>query len=504
MGYLASSIKSLNGSGYSKAIFSLGLVICIYMFGYAMELNSNTEAQILFWNYFEYLGIPYVSAFWFTVGLIYTGSFNKYRLPLLSAVFGIPAASTILRFTNNLHHLYFASVGFTADRYGKLFIVKQFGPWYKVQAIYSVLMILATLCIFVFDHVKSKYRDAGQIHFIAAASAVAVSGMVCTFLRPYGLYIDYMALYLPVTCLLVIITMIRYDFLEAKSMARSKAFESNEDAILLLNRGNKVIDFNKSARRLFSDLGVSLSEGYIKTILKGNSNFFDKIMSDDKTDIELEMGLKKKYFEITTKSVGNMKKSKWRIKYIRDVTIAHELNKSLELQALVDELSGINNRRAFIQYGEKIISDSDANGQNVHLIMIDLDFFKNVNDRYGHQTGDQVIKRLGIIMNETFGPDNITARLGGEEFGVILSGLNDEKVRSMAEIFLKNVASYQHEYNGETFHVTVSIGIAKKTAFGQTLGNLMNRADRALYMSKDNGRNCITEYMVSAHNNTAF
>jgi diguanylate cyclase (GGDEF)-like protein len=293
--------------------------------------------------------------------------------------------------------------------------------------------------------------------------------------------------------------MFRYDFLEAKALVRSIAFESDEDAILLVNRQNKVIDFNKSAKNLFSGLGINLTEGYIETLFGSVPNLAGVLSNDEKSDTEFIVNSEKRYFEIITKNVGNKLKSKWRIKYIRDITASYECNRSLERQAFVDELSGIGNRRAFIQSGEKMMADSDANGLPVHMLMIDLDRFKNVNDKYGHDIGDQVIEHLGTIMKEVFSPDSITARIGGEEFGVIIPRKNDDEVREMADTFLMKVSEYGYACNDMTFHVTASIGIAKKTAFGQTLGNLMNHADRALYMSKDNGRDCVTEYMASAH-----
>jgi diguanylate cyclase (GGDEF)-like protein len=497
--FLSANVKTLGSSLYTRVIMFLGLTICIYMFGYSMELNSNTVEQIIFWNYVEYLAIPFVSALWLTVCLLYTGNFKKYKILKLAGIFGIPSASMLLRFTNDFHHLYFRSVGFLADEYGKLFFVRRFGPWFIIQTVHSGLLILLSLLIFIVDFYKNRRRERGQIRLIVAASIVAATGLVASYLKPFGLYVDYMVLCLPVTCLLIIIAMARYDFLEAKALARSIAFESDEDAILLVNRHNKVIDFNKSAKNLFGGLGIDLNEGYIDSLFVNVPNLASILTNDEKSNTELEINSKKKYFEIITKNVGNRIKSKWRIKYIRDVTVSYELNMSLEKQALSDELSGIGNRRAFIQSGEKIIADSDADGRPIHILIMDLDWFKNVNDQYGHNIGDQVINRIGILMKDVFSRESITARIGGEEFGVIIPGKNDDEVRKMAETFLEKVSEYGYEYNDMTFHVTVSIGIAKKTAFGQTLGNLMNRADRALYISKDSGRNRVTEYMASSH-----
>ena len=84
------------------------------------------------------------------------------------------------------------------------------------------------------------------------------------------------------------------------------------------------------------------------------------------------------------------------------------------------------------------------------------------------------------------------SRLGGEKFGVLISGLSDLEVKEKAETLLKNIEHYEYKYQRSMFHVTVSIGIAKTDHSAQTLNHLMHIADKALYMSKDRGRNCVT------------
>ena len=105
--YWAVHIKAVNNTGYATFMLALSFAIGIYIFGYAMELNSNTEAQIIFWNRFEYLGIPFVSAFWLTAGLMYTGHFARHRVLLILFIYIIPLVTLGLRLTNDFHHLYF-------------------------------------------------------------------------------------------------------------------------------------------------------------------------------------------------------------------------------------------------------------------------------------------------------------------------------------------------------------------------------------------------------------
>lgn len=491
--YWSANIKALNGSLYAYISVLLSFAICFYVFGYAMELNVNTESQILFWNKFEYLGIPFVSALWFTVGLIYTGSFSRHKALLLAFIYIIPLISMILRFTNDYHYLYFSSVNFV-NNYGKLLLVRDYGPGMMIQAIHSMFMVVVTLGLFIQDFVRNKEKEYGKIILIAISSFFAIAGLILSYVKPFEYIIDYMAICLPFSCLMIIIALLKYDFLSAKSLARSKAFESNRDALLLISGQNKIIDYNKNAKLLFSMVNINLSQGYMDTIFQDTPVLLERLKSMGTSLLKLNIESTNRYYEISTRSINSNNLSQGWIKTIRDVTEEYKLNKNLKRQAMIDDLSGLSNRRAFIQIGEKMIAESDRSGKTLHLLMMDLDHFKTINDQYGHLIGDQVIQYMGTALKAEFHSNSLIARLGGEEFGVLLLGFSDTEVEEKTDMFKKNVVAHEHSYRDQRFHVTVSIGIVKKSRPEQTLHKLMSLADKALYQSKDCGRNCVTVF----------
>lgn len=489
--YCAAYIRSLNGSAYARTAALLCIAVCFYMFGYTIELNSSSIPQIMFWNTVEYVGIPFVSALWLSVVLMYTGHFYRYKKLLFALIYVVPFISMILRFTNEYHYLYFASVSFISE-YGKVLLVKKIGPWMYVQLVHSMFMIFVTLGLLIHDFIKNKEKRIGKISLMVAASFFAVAGLILLIIKPFGFIIDYMALCLPAACLMVIVTIIRYDFLATKSMARNKAFEASRDAILLINRQNKIIDYNKSAKQLFGKININISDGYIDALFKRAPDLIKNLYDIKTTVIKLNINEKERYYEISTKSIDNSNASHGWIKTIRDITETYDLNESLKRQAMIDELSGLSNRRAFMQNGKKLLEEADKNGISVYLLMMDLDYFKRVNDQYGHLVGDQVIQNFANILKESFDSKSLIARLGGEEFGVLLTGGGDMEIKQKVDLVLRNVEQYQHIYLNKKFHVTVSIGVVKKSYSTQTLDSLMRLADKALYKSKDNGRNRAT------------
>lgn len=483
-------VRTLTGANFAKTALLLCLAVSIYILGYTLELNSSTPEQILFWNRIEYVGIPFVSALWMTTATMYTGCFVRRKKILVPAIFGIPILTLIFRLTNDFHQLYYVSVDF-AEAFGTLLLVREAGPWMHVQGVHSASMIIAALGLLIYDSIKDSDKKPGKFILIVLASGVGVAGLFFFQIKPLGLPIDYMALCLPVTCIMVIIAISRYDLLKTKAIARSKVFEVSSDAILLINREYRILDYNQSAKELFEQVGFQLGNTYISGLFWSNVGLLDGLKQAAPAVVKLYISGREHYYEITTEHIGDLVLPHGWIKTIRDVTAIYKLNEELKRQAMTDELSALSNRRAFLNIGRDRMLQSEAHSSDLYLVVLDLDHFKHVNDRYGHPTGDLVIRDFAGLLKAICGENCLIARMGGEEFSVLLEDISHEKVHEIMSKILH--AAEQHEYNyfGHQFHVTVSIGMTKRQP-GQPLESMMGKADRALYQSKDRGRNCIT------------
>lgn len=488
--YCAVQIRTLSGAAYTKTALYLCFAICFYILGYVMELNSGTPAQILFWNKVQYLGIPFVSALWLTTALIYTGHFSRHKKALLAAIYVIPFVTFILRLTNDAHHLYLASVGFKHEL-GGLFIVKEMGPWMYVQLVHSISMIFIAMGLLVWDSLKEPVRQWGKIALIALATFFAVAGLTLTVTKPAGFQIDYTALYLPFTCVMMIVAIGRYDLLEAKSVARQMVFEAGGDAIFMLNPQSRILDSNRSAKKLLRELDIRPETAAAASLFEGWPDLLAAMEKTEPTIVKLTIKDRDRWYDVTTEDIGEGKLLRGRIKTLRDVTDIYQLNEELSRLAMTDELSVLSNRRAFLKIGKEWIARSEIHGTSLHLLMMDLDFFKDVNDRYGHPTGDLVIHEFSQILKEHFGEGALIARLGGEEFAVMIENVPDESLQAQVDTLLDKAERHTYHYFGSTFHVTVSVGMTKR-APGEQLDGMMSLADKALYLSKDKGRCCVT------------
>lgn len=164
-----------------------------------------------------------------------------------------------------------------------------------------------------------------------------------------------------------------------------------------------------------------------------------------------------------------------------------------------DGLTGLFNRRYFLEALEREVARARRYDTGLILCMIDLDHFKRVNDTYGHPAGDMVLREVSTMLQGCFREVDIPCRYGGEEFGVILSNAGGEGARVAAERFRALVAGHQFNYNGMEFQITVSMGIASfAAALNQSAGELIAASDEALYQAKREGRNRIRETYEAA------
>lgn len=159
----------------------------------------------------------------------------------------------------------------------------------------------------------------------------------------------------------------------------------------------------------------------------------------------------------------------------------------MHIISTTDSLSGLLNRRTWYEKSEQFFKCK----MNISFIMIDIDFFKRINDTYGHDVGDIVIKEVSNVLLQQTRENDIVGRLGGEEFGIFL--LNSDSVESLkiAQRIKDKIEESTISYNGNLIKVTVSMGISSKNENTKTLLELIKYADINLYEAKQNGRNRI-------------
>ena len=170
----------------------------------------------------------------------------------------------------------------------------------------------------------------------------------------------------------------------------------------------------------------------------------------------------------------------------RELEIEHRIASNA---ARTDELTGLNNLRAFKEQADTMFTASRCNGLPLCALLVDIDHFKQINDTHGHATGDRVLQAVAQALKTTLREADLCGRLGGEEFGVLLTGTNLHEALQLAEKLRLAIQAIVVPMDNTALRVTISVGVAEAGAACADITTLLAQADAAMYHAKANGRN---------------
>lgn len=166
----------------------------------------------------------------------------------------------------------------------------------------------------------------------------------------------------------------------------------------------------------------------------------------------------------------------------------------LRCLSISDDLTGVYNRRYFIEQAEKELSKAKRYGNIFSIVLLDIDNFKSINDAYGHFGGDAVIKALALSCNQHLRSTDIFARYGGEEFVFLVPESDKSDMHFFAERVRQRLEKIGVNYHGEDIYFTVSLGVKTFDVSIDSLELMLKKADAALYEAKRAGKNCVVVY----------
>ena len=170
-------------------------------------------------------------------------------------------------------------------------------------------------------------------------------------------------------------------------------------------------------------------------------------------------------------------------------------NKELEVLASRDALTGCYNRRAFFDFIEDMFKQALNGEAGLVCVMVDIDHFKSINDRFGHAVGDEVIRMVSDVLNASDYSSKVVGRYGGEEFCIALPGANLGKGNEIADTLRRNIKHASKKFSEKDLAVTASFGVATVEAHMTSITQLLDHADKALYIAKDSGRDRVVTWV---------
>jgi diguanylate cyclase (GGDEF)-like protein len=467
--------------------FMVALLVMWLLFN-LLELLAQSETWTVIFMKVSFIPLILFAPTWLYLSAIYTGSDKKWAL-----WFYLPAAVLIgFMITNNIHYLFWSSYQFTQYR-----LVTSIRTTYNV---FFLGFVFYSYLLFVFGtgYLLSNFINITKIYRRQTVIAVLLMGGSILYSAAYvagliNLQKDFSPLIYNLVSLVLIMAMIRYKVYNIFLVSRQSMFDNVREGIIIFDQGGRIIDFNDTGR---TNLGLD-SRAYGRTVFDSvpfwyqlgfslpkdvtsikNGNLVSKVVST-------EVGEEINYFDIAIRYVEN-----GFVLTMQDVTQLQRLMIQIEEMANFDSLTKLRNRRSFFNAAEVFIASLQRNRQALAIMLIDIDNFKAINDRFGHMVGDQVLVDFAGLLNTNLRAVDVRARYGGDEFIVMLPQTTPEDALIVAAKLQENLRGHLDEAITSQINVSLSIGISGRNVFSRrdTLEDVLEEADKAMYAVKNQGK----------------
>jgi diguanylate cyclase (GGDEF)-like protein/PAS domain S-box-containing protein len=445
--------------------------------------------------------------------LVYTNQAHWLTRRRYLPLFAIPLLTLILAWTNAAHGLIWP--GFEQGSVAANILVYKHGAGFWLFVSYTYTVYVAIIAILIRHLLRSPASFRLQIWALLVASTIpAIAGFLYAFELAPVPGLDWSPIGATATAVLFAWSIFRYKLLDLAPVAREALFEQLLDGVIVLDRQHRIIDFNPAATRLLGE-NPGLSIGSSADDLLGAYYDFSRLERRDRPStvdvalgnphpqhIELQIsdfhdrkgrltGWLFVLSDITKRKLteAELQQAYGRLEQqLAEINALHEL---LREQAVRDALTGLFNRRYLIETLDRELARAERDGEPVALVMFDIDHFKQVNDRFGHPTGDLVLQKLGSLLIEDTRGSDIACRYGGEEFVLVLPGSDLPNAIQRADGWRAQFQQMRIDILGLEVNSSLSGGVAVFPQHGTLSPELINAADQALYAAKAAGRNCV-------------
>jgi diguanylate cyclase (GGDEF)-like protein/PAS domain S-box-containing protein len=461
--------------------------------GYMGQSLTSNLAGKLFWNNVQFFGAVLVPVAYLAFGAAYTGRRLRYRVPVIWLVCIGAAALLALIWTDGLHHLFRISPHL-APVSPILPLIFTNGPVFNLYTGFAYTLIIVGTVMLAITYTTAPRIYRLQVGTVLIGILIPWVTSVVTWLDvvPYALH-DVTPLAFAISNLVVAWALFRYGLFNIAPIAYNTLVENLEDGVIVIDSSLRIVDMNPASQGIFHlPVGQALGKPLLEALPDLRSLYADLASEGAfQHEIEVPAGEGMKFYEVRISSLYDHRR--WvsgRLILLRDITTRKLAENQLKLLAITDPLTGLYNRRYFFSLAEAEFKRAIEGQGDLSVILMDIDYFKNVNDRYGHLAGDQVLERMAARSREALRKGDILARYGGEEFAVLLPCTGSEDACQVAERLRANVAREEPIPDVGSVEITASLGVASIDASaGLTFDQLLDRADQALYQAKHENRN---------------
>ncbi|MGN1313860.1 MAG: TraX family protein [Lachnospiraceae bacterium] len=467
LGIFVRVMRARPSRGQAASLFMV-MSSCIYIFGFIAEIISGDIGGYYAATVTQYFGeCLLMLAFTFFIS-------EMCHREIWPAVYALESVAGLvimwMVLTTRENGIFYTSIGI--NREGDFpRLVLEYGWGFTAFVWYMVSICVGATLICLRESVRTRGMERKRI--ICTAAAV-VCPWISNLIRATGITGGHEVPCIGIVGAVILVdtALIRYGYFDSITLAGENALNYGQEGIMVINNNHIITYFNEQMQEIFGELKLKRNAYENETL----SDIFEGRLK--------EISLQDRIYEMRVEPLKEGGQLQGHMLWALDVTSHHKLLDQISDLAHKDSLTNVYNRSYFTQ----ILEEYMKQGKGGSLLMMDLNHFKQVNDRFGHQVGDEVLKRLGEVLNTI--EDGISCRIGGDEFCIFYKEAIDVKeleelVRRISEEFTAKTAN--EKYAGIT---EISYGIARiLEEADRDFERLYSNADKALYVAKNRSKN---------------
>jgi len=499
----------------STALGGVLLASFIWSGAYAMTWSLTSLQDKVLWLKIMYMGVVAVPAL-FLIFTLQITHHDNWLTPRNLALLALEPLTILLLLWLDVRFM-FNQIDL-AQRGGFTVLNIERGPGFWLNTIYSYALILLALVALAVGSMRANQFFRRQYLIILIGSVIPFAASLFTQARYEELAdLDMAPMSFSVMSILYAYAVFRHQFMDLLPVARGRLIENMGDGVLVVDGMGRIVDINPAMKSFLDDEPAALIGRNISEVLNLWSHDVDQLLEGFETRTELKFrGKPTRYLDLRITPLYNDDNvMNGRLIVFRDVTdrkiVEQNLRRAMDRlqtqlieigtlqsklreQAIRDALTNVFNRRYLEETLERELARAERESYPLCLIMMDLDYFKDVNDTHGHEAGDVVLKALAETVMRQSRHGDFVCRYGGEEFVLVMPNIGIETARQRAEELHQIVNSLNIPYGNFNLTTTISMGVAAYPEHGKSKEELLRAADRAMYIAKNTGRNRVVVY----------
>ena len=468
--------KQYQGKNLGLVITVMGALLTEWVLCNAIMQFCRTDYAIIFWHEAKFIGIAYVPVLVFMFALQYT----SIKLPLISnkpgLLFVLPTITVSIIATNPFHHLFRTSLTINIGQVVEVHTVT--GWWYNVHAGYSYALIGLTILLFLIDFLRQPrvYRSRPGLILVGITIPTLIN-----FIFDSGfnlkLPLETTPLALILSMLFIYYALFVYRPVQVIPLARDLVVENMDNPVLLIDNNDTLLDINQAAARLLKISRRQLIRQSTENFPYNWSDFVSRLPAEDEI-LTIPENEGERFYKLTRVVLKDKKEKPIGILIVlTDISDLKEAMMSLEYMSRHDQLTGLKNR----SYFETELQQMDRQeNYPLGIIIGDVNGLKLINDAFGHASGDLLLKEAAAIISDTCPKDSLVARIGGDEFAIVLPRSCEDDLIKLIKAIRKNCL----KVSSLSTPLSIAFGFALKTEAGLGINSIIKQADENMYKMK--------------------